>query len=95
MFGIGVQEMLLVGLLFLVIFGPSKLPEMARDLGRFVNEARRSVEEFKEDLVSKEDGGQEPRKKVRGSEENRGLEETVRLEKKAAIDRSAGSTEEL
>ena len=95
MFGIGVQEMLLVGLLFLVIFGPSKLPEMARDFGRFVNEARRSVEEFKEDLVSEEDGGRESRKKVRGPEENRSLEESVRLEKKAAIDRSAGSTEEL
>jgi sec-independent protein translocase protein TatB len=94
-FGIGVQEMVLVGLLFLVIFGPSKLPEMARDLGRFVNEARRSVEEFKEDLVSEEDGGRESRKKVRGPEENRSLEESVRLEKKAAIDRSAGSTEEL
>ena len=95
MFGIGVQEMVLVGLLFLVIFGPSKLPEMARDLGRFVNEARRSVEEFKEDLLSEEDGGQDPRKKVRGPEENRDLEETVRLEKKAAIDRSAGGTEQL
>ena len=95
MFGIGVQEMVLVGLLFLVIFGPSKLPEMARDLGRFVNEARRSVEEFKEDLLSEEDGGWEPRKKVRGPEENRDLEETVRLEKKAAIDRSAGGTEQL
>ena len=95
MFGIGVQEMLLVGLLFLVIFGPSKLPEMARDFGRFVNEARRSVDEFKEDLVSEEDGGRESRKKVRGPEENRNLEESVRLEKKAAIDRSAGSTEEL
>ncbi len=95
MFGIGVQEMLLVGLLFLVIFGPSKLPEMARDLGRFVNEARRSVEEFKEDLVSEEDGGREPRRKVRGPEENRDLEETVRLEKKAAIDRSPERTEQL
>jgi len=94
-FGIGVQEMALVALLFLVIFGPSKLPEMARDLGRFVNEARRSVEEFKEDLVSEEDGDREPRKKVRGPEENRNLEETVRLEKKAAIDRSVESNEEL
>ena len=95
MFGIGVQEMALVALLFFVIFGPSKLPEMARDLGRFVNEARRSVEEFKEDLLSEEVGGREPRKKVRGPEENRNLEETVRLEKKAAIDRSAGGTEQL
>jgi sec-independent protein translocase protein TatB len=61
-FAIGMQEMVIVGLLFLVIFGPSKLPDMARDLGRFVNEARRSVEEFKEDLVSEGEGSQDPRK---------------------------------
>ncbi|MBD0356770.1 MAG: twin-arginine translocase TatA/TatE family subunit [Rubrobacter sp.] len=51
MFGIGGQEMIIIGLLFLVIFGPSKLPQMARDLGRFVNEARRSVDEFKGELM--------------------------------------------
>lgn len=62
MFGIGMQEMVIVGLLFLVIFGPNKLPAMARDIGRFVNEARRSVEEFKGDLISEEEDGQEPRK---------------------------------
>ena len=54
MFGIGMQEMVIVGLLLLVIFGPKKLPAMARDVGRFVSDARRSVEEFKEDLVSEE-----------------------------------------
>ena len=62
MFGVGVQEMVLIGLLFLVIFGPSKLPQMARDLGRFVNEARRSVDEFKEELMIGEHNGQEPGK---------------------------------
>ncbi len=87
MFGIGVQEMVLVGLLFLVIFGPSKLPDMARDLGRFVNEARRSVEEFKEDLVSEEEGGREPRK-GRGPEASRELEENVRREDAAVVDQS-------
>ena len=51
MFGIGGQEMIIIGLLFLVIFGPSKLPQMARDLGKFVNEARRSMDEFKGDLL--------------------------------------------
>jgi TatA/E family protein of Tat protein translocase len=56
-FGIGVQEMVIVGLLFLVIFGPSKVPDMVQDLGRVVNEARRSVDEFKEDLVSEEEDG--------------------------------------
>ena len=43
--------MIIIGLLLLVIFGPSKLPQMARDLGRFVNEARRSVDEFKTELM--------------------------------------------
>lgn len=82
------QEMVIVGLLFLVIFGPSKLPAMARDLGRFVSEARRSVEEFKEDLVSEEEGGQELRK-------SRDPEENVGREEEAAIESSAQRTERL
>ncbi len=93
MFGIGVQEMVLVGVLFLVIFGPRKLPDMARDLGRFVSEARRSVEEFKEDLVSEEVDGREPRKD-RGPEVSRELEQSIPHEKVAAIDGSAGRTEQ-
>jgi len=88
------QEMVIVGLLFLVIFGPSKLPDMARDLGRFVNEARRSVEEFNEDLVSEEEGGQEPRK-GQDPEASRNPEENVRREEVAAIDSSGPRTEQL
>ena len=55
MFGIGGQEIVIIGLLFLVIFGPSKLPQMARDLGRFVGEARRSIDEFKDELTAASD----------------------------------------
>ncbi|MDQ3891663.1 MAG: twin-arginine translocase TatA/TatE family subunit [Actinomycetota bacterium] len=53
--------MIIIGLLFLVIFGPSKLPQMARDLGKFVNEARRSMDEFKGELLSDEDDEGEDR----------------------------------
>ena len=74
MFGIGAQEMVIIGLLLLVIFGPGKLPGMARDVGRFVNEARRSVEEFKEDLTSEGGDGQEPRE-TRDSQASKALEE--------------------
>ena len=88
------QEMVIVGLLFLVIFGPSKLPAMARDLGRFVDEARRSVEEFKEDLLSEEEGGQELRKS-RDPEASRDPEENVGREEEAAIESSAQRTERL
>ena len=94
MFGIGMQEMVIVGLLFLVIFGPNKLPDVARDFGRFVNEARRSVEDFKEDLDSEEVGGQEPRKGWE-PEASREPEENVRREEVAAIDNSAPRTEQL
>jgi sec-independent protein translocase protein TatB len=68
MFGIGGQEIVIIGLLFLVIFGPNALPKMARDLGRFVSEARRSIDEFKEELTAVEDDeheGEYERKKKR------------------------------
>jgi sec-independent protein translocase protein TatB len=67
-FGIGFQEMVIIGLLFLVLFGPSKLPQMARDLGRFVNEARRSIDEFKEELTAEydEDDKENEENKERG-----------------------------
>jgi sec-independent protein translocase protein TatB len=54
-FGIGFQEVVIIGVIFLVLFGPSKLPEIARDLGRFVTEARRSIDDFKEELTAEED----------------------------------------
>jgi TatA/E family protein of Tat protein translocase len=81
-FGVGLQEMVIIGLLFLVIFGPSKLPQMARDLGRFVGEARRSIDEFKEDLILEEEDGRKP-------------EESGRLESEEAseVERSEQLTE--
>jgi sec-independent protein translocase protein TatB len=87
------QEMVLVGLLFLVIFGPSKLPDMARDVGRFVNVARRSMEEFKKDLVSEEDEGRELRNDP-GQKASRELEELVGREGDVALARSAERTEQ-
>ena len=55
MFGIGTQEMVIIGLLFLVISGLNKLHGMARDLGRFVSGARRHVDEFESELTSTTD----------------------------------------
>jgi sec-independent protein translocase protein TatB len=44
--------MVIIGLIFLVIFGPSSLPRMARDVGRFVAEARRAIDDFKEEIAA-------------------------------------------
>lgn len=52
--------MVIIGLLFLVLFGPNKLPSMARDLGRFVNEAQRCVDEFKSEISLMEEKDDRP-----------------------------------
>jgi len=45
---IGTSELLLIGLVALIFFGPRKLPELARSLGKVMNEFRRSSSEFKQ-----------------------------------------------
>jgi sec-independent protein translocase protein TatB len=54
MFGIGPSELVIIGVLFLVIFGPGKLPSMARGVGRLVTESRRHMDELKSELVSED-----------------------------------------
>ena len=63
MFGVGPQEMVIIGLIFLVIFGPSSLPRMAKDVGRFVSEARRAIDDFKEEITSAGDDEDEEDKR--------------------------------
>ncbi len=63
MFGVGPQEMVIVGLIFLVIFGPSSLPKMAKDVGRFVSEARRAIDDFNEEITAAGDDEDEEDKK--------------------------------
>ncbi len=62
MFGVGFQEMLLVGLLLLVLFGPKRLPQMARDLGSFAIKAQHMVDEVKADLASEVEEDRNPKR---------------------------------
>jgi sec-independent protein translocase protein TatB len=62
MFGVGFQEMLLVGLLLLVLFGPKRLPQMARDLGSFARKAQHMVDEVKADLASEVEEDRNPKR---------------------------------
>src|ERR1043166_2813416 len=47
MFDIGLQEMLVIGVIALLVFGPSKLPELGRMVGRAMREFRRASDEFR------------------------------------------------
>jgi sec-independent protein translocase protein TatA len=42
MFGLGGQELLLILFVILLFFGPSKLPELARGLGRGMKEFKKA-----------------------------------------------------
>ena len=45
MFGLGTQELMIILVIALVLFGGSKLPELARSLGKSMNEFKKGVAE--------------------------------------------------
>lgn len=47
MFGIGMQELLIILAVALIILGPKKLPEMARALGRAFAELQRAADDLR------------------------------------------------
>jgi sec-independent protein translocase protein TatA len=49
MFGLGTQEVLVVMVIAFVLFGGSKLPELARSLGKSLNEFKKGIHEGQSD----------------------------------------------
>ena len=50
MFGIGMQEVLLILVIALVVIGPKKLPEVAKALGKGYGEFRRAFDDMKHSI---------------------------------------------
>jgi sec-independent protein translocase protein TatB len=50
MFGIGMPEMLLILAVALIVFGPKRLPELAKSLGRALGEFKRATSDLKESI---------------------------------------------
>ena len=55
MFGIGLPEMIIIMVIALIVIGPSKLPELARALGKGMAEFRKATQEIKDSLDIDED----------------------------------------
>ncbi len=50
MFGIGIPELLIILAIALIVIGPKKLPDLAKSLGRALNEFKKATREFKDSL---------------------------------------------
>lgn len=50
MFGLGMSEIIFLAVLALIVIGPKQLPEVARTLGRFLNELKRSTNDLSSEL---------------------------------------------
>ncbi len=75
MFNLGFTELLLLAIIGLVVIGPERMPEVARQIGRWVGAAKRTTQQFQRQLET-EVKLQELNKKI--------IEETQDIEKRFA-----------
>ncbi len=55
MFELGIGEMLVIAIVIVVLFGPDKLPSIARDLGQGVRKMKGAVEDMKTEFMKEVD----------------------------------------
>lgn len=60
MFGIGVPELVLILIIGLIVFGPGKLPEMGRTLGKGIREFRKASNALSQAINAPENQPQQP-----------------------------------
>lgn len=61
MFGIGMQELLIILVVALIVMGPTKLPGVARSIGKGMRELRRASDDLRSTIMFDEDEPQRGR----------------------------------
>ena len=64
MFGLGGQELILILLIILLLFGANKLPELAKGLGKGMKEFKKAQREIEEEFNK---AAEEPSKKQKSA----------------------------
>lgn len=77
-FGIGLPEMIVILVIALLIFGPKKLPEIGRSLGKTIRSFQEASKEFENEFKREIDTSKEESVKMKAQ-----LEESKTEEKEA------------
>ena len=84
MFGIGTTELLFILVIALVVLGPSKLPQIARSLGKGLAEFRRVTTDVKRTIEAEADQADFEEKKKKVQQEMEAKRATQAREAKAS-----------
>ena len=83
-FGVGLPEVTVILILALLIFGPKKLPELGRQLGKTLKSIKKASNEFQNEIdqVMNEDDRDESPKSIKSNQTNEINQEKIDSENK-------------
>ena len=82
MFDIGLQELILIFLVALLVFGPKRLPELAKSLGKGLGDLKRVFQDVKDQVETEVD------------ETNKTLDTVLKEEGKSSSDVKEGTSKQ-